>query len=54
MIEDLKDEINLIIKKPDKLPLRKKLFLVSFLHFKQDLENQIVTYELSRTKKPAR
>jgi hypothetical protein len=33
-----------------KLPLRKKLFLASFLHFKEDLENQIVNYERSKTK----
>ena len=33
---------------------KKKLFIASILHLKEDLENQIVTYELSKIKKPAR
>jgi len=33
---------------------KKKLFIASILHLQEDLENQIVTYELSKTKKPAR
>jgi len=37
-------------KELDKNPLRKKLFLASFYAFKEDLKNQIVTYELSKTK----
>jgi hypothetical protein len=40
----------LLTKKPDKLSLRKKLFLASFHHLKEDLENQIVNYEHSKTK----
>jgi hypothetical protein len=50
LIEYFNDEINLLTKKPDKLSLRKKLFLASFHHLKEDLENQIVNYEHSKTK----
>jgi hypothetical protein len=50
LIEYFNDEINLINRKSNKLPLRKKLFLASFYHLKEDLENQIVNYEQSKTK----
>ena len=50
LIEYFNDEINLLTNKPDKLSLRKKLFLASFHHLKEDLENQIVNYEHSKTK----
>ncbi|OQP65807.1 hypothetical protein A3860_14510 [Niastella vici] len=50
LIEDLNDEIKRLTKEPDQYPLRKKLFLSSYHAFREDLKNQVVTYELSRTK----
>jgi hypothetical protein len=54
LIEDFTDEINRIAKEPDKNPLRKKLILASYYAFREDLKNQIVTYEQSRTKQSSK
>lgn len=51
ILEEIKDDIKRIAKKPDKIPLRKKLHLNSLYAFKLEIEEQIVTYEQSQIKK---
>ena len=50
LIEDLKDGARRLAKKKNMHPLQKKALLTSFYLMKEDLKNQIVTYELSRKK----
>lgn len=50
MLEEIKDDIKRIAKKPDKIPLRKQLFLGSLYSLKEEIEEQIVTYEQSQFK----
>ena len=50
MLEEIKDDIKRIAKKPDKIPLRKQLRLNSLYAFKLKIEEQIVTYEQSQLK----
>jgi hypothetical protein len=54
LIEDLTDDAIRIANENKYHPLRKKLFLASKFLMKQKLENQVVTYELSRTKQPSK
>lgn len=51
ILEEIKDDIRRIAKKPDKIPLRKQLRLSSPYAFKPEIEEQIVTYEQSQIKK---
>jgi hypothetical protein len=50
ILEDIKDDIKRIAKKAYKIPLRKKLLLNTLYALKEEIEEQIVTYEQSQIK----
>ncbi|HEY8893353.1 MAG TPA: hypothetical protein VIM79_01015 [Niastella sp.] len=51
ILEEIKDDIKRTAKEPDKIPLRKQLFLSYLYALREEIEEQIVTYEQSQIKK---
>jgi hypothetical protein len=50
ILEEIKDDIKRTTKEPDKIPLRKQLFLGYLCALREEIEEQIVTYEQSQLK----